>query len=103
MTAHYLTNADELQIKIAQGAKPGEGGELPGHKVAVSALRVAGGGGTAAGRAGWAGLGGLPGGRPGAAGRVACSPCCPRCLLLLCWSAPQPPIPHPFISSALPP
>ena len=29
----YLTNADELQIKIAQGAKPGEGGELPGHKV----------------------------------------------------------------------
>jgi glutamate synthase domain-containing protein 2 len=36
VTAHYLTNADELQIKIAQGAKPGEGGELPGHKVAVS-------------------------------------------------------------------
>lgn len=35
VTAHYLTNADELQIKIAQGAKPGEGGELPGHKVAV--------------------------------------------------------------------
>ncbi len=33
VTAHYLTNADELQIKIAQGAKPGEGGELPGHKV----------------------------------------------------------------------
>jgi hypothetical protein len=29
----YLTNADELQIKIAQGAKPGEGGELPGKKV----------------------------------------------------------------------
>ncbi|GFY84088.1 NADH-dependent glutamate synthase 1 [Actinidia rufa] len=29
----YLTNADELQIKMAQGAKPGEGGELPGHKV----------------------------------------------------------------------
>lgn len=29
----YLTNADEIQIKIAQGAKPGEGGELPGHKV----------------------------------------------------------------------
>ena len=29
----YLRNADELQIKIAQGAKPGEGGELPGHKV----------------------------------------------------------------------
>lgn len=36
VTAHYLTNADELQIKIAQGAKPGEGGELPGHKVSVS-------------------------------------------------------------------
>jgi glutamate synthase domain-containing protein 2 len=33
VTAHYLTNADELQIKISQGAKPGEGGELPGHKV----------------------------------------------------------------------
>ncbi|XLS99003.1 hypothetical protein HN51_041738 [Arachis hypogaea] len=30
---YYLTNADELQIKMAQGAKPGEGGELPGHKV----------------------------------------------------------------------
>ena len=33
VTAWYLTNADELQIKIAQGAKPGEGGELPGRKV----------------------------------------------------------------------
>ncbi len=33
VTISYLTNADELQIKIAQGAKPGEGGELPGHKV----------------------------------------------------------------------
>ena len=33
VTAHYLTEADELQIKIAQGAKPGEGGQLPGHKV----------------------------------------------------------------------
>ncbi|HVL95619.1 MAG TPA: glutamate synthase large subunit [Solirubrobacteraceae bacterium] len=30
---HYLVNADELQIKMAQGAKPGEGGQLPGHKV----------------------------------------------------------------------
>ena len=30
VTMWYLTNADELQIKIAQGAKPGEGGELPG-------------------------------------------------------------------------
>ncbi|MFP4363164.1 MAG: glutamate synthase large subunit [Spirochaetia bacterium] len=33
VTIEYLTNADELQIKIVQGAKPGEGGELPGHKV----------------------------------------------------------------------
>ncbi len=33
VTAHYLVNADELQIKMAQGAKPGEGGQLPGHKV----------------------------------------------------------------------
>ncbi len=33
VTSWYLTNADELQIKISQGAKPGEGGELPGHKV----------------------------------------------------------------------
>ncbi len=33
VTGHYLVNADELQIKIAQGAKPGEGGQLPGHKV----------------------------------------------------------------------
>ncbi len=33
VTIEYLTNADELQIKMAQGAKPGEGGELPGHKV----------------------------------------------------------------------
>lgn len=33
VTASYLTNADELQIKISQGAKPGEGGELPGGKV----------------------------------------------------------------------
>jgi glutamate synthase (NADPH/NADH) large chain/glutamate synthase (ferredoxin) len=33
VTAHYLINADELQIKMAQGAKPGEGGQLPGHKV----------------------------------------------------------------------
>ena len=30
---HYLVNADEIQIKMAQGAKPGEGGQLPGHKV----------------------------------------------------------------------
>ncbi len=33
VSAEYLVNADELQIKIAQGAKPGEGGQLPGHKV----------------------------------------------------------------------
>ena len=33
VTAEYLTNADDLQIKMAQGAKPGEGGQLPGHKV----------------------------------------------------------------------
>ena len=33
VTTDYLVNADELQIKMAQGAKPGEGGQLPGHKV----------------------------------------------------------------------
>jgi glutamate synthase domain-containing protein 2/glutamate synthase domain-containing protein 1/glutamate synthase domain-containing protein 3 len=33
VTVNYLVNADELQIKVAQGAKPGEGGQLPGHKV----------------------------------------------------------------------
>ena len=33
VTSAYLSNADELQIKMAQGAKPGEGGELPGYKV----------------------------------------------------------------------
>ena len=33
VTIHFLTNADEIQIKMAQGAKPGEGGQLPGHKV----------------------------------------------------------------------
>ncbi|MBI1904800.1 MAG: glutamate synthase subunit alpha [Rhodocyclales bacterium] len=33
VTAEYLANADQLQIKMAQGAKPGEGGQLPGHKV----------------------------------------------------------------------
>lgn len=40
VTANYLTNADELQIKIAQGAKPGEGGQLPGHKVDAEIARV---------------------------------------------------------------
>ena len=41
MTSWYLTNSDELQIKIAQGAKPGEGGELPGYKVdrTIAAIR----------------------------------------------------------------
>ena len=33
VTSEYLVNADEIQIKVAQGAKPGEGGQLPGHKV----------------------------------------------------------------------
>ncbi|MCZ8487936.1 glutamate synthase-related protein [Vibrio lentus] len=33
VTSYYLSNADELQIKMAQGAKPGEGGQLPGDKV----------------------------------------------------------------------
>jgi len=43
VNAHYLVNADILQIKIAQGAKPGEGGQLPGHKVTteIAALRCA--------------------------------------------------------------
>jgi glutamate synthase domain-containing protein 2/glutamate synthase domain-containing protein 3 len=40
VTVHYLVNADELQIKIAQGAKPGEGGQLPGHKVDEVIARV---------------------------------------------------------------
>ena len=40
VTAEYLVNADDLQIKIAQGAKPGEGGQLPGHKVNAQIARV---------------------------------------------------------------
>ncbi|BDC52860.1 glutamate synthase [Bryobacterales bacterium F-183] len=40
VTAEYLVNADELQIKVAQGAKPGEGGQLPGHKVDENIARV---------------------------------------------------------------
>jgi glutamate synthase domain-containing protein 2/glutamate synthase domain-containing protein 1/glutamate synthase domain-containing protein 3 len=40
VTTHYLVNAEELQIKIAQGAKPGEGGQLPGHKVDEVVARV---------------------------------------------------------------
>ncbi len=40
VTAEYLVNADELQIKMAQGAKPGEGGQLPGHKVSGLIAKV---------------------------------------------------------------
>lgn len=40
VTAAYVANSDELQIKIAQGAKPGEGGELPGHKVSKEIART---------------------------------------------------------------
>jgi glutamate synthase domain-containing protein 2/glutamate synthase domain-containing protein 1/glutamate synthase domain-containing protein 3 len=40
VTSWYLVNSDEMQIKIAQGAKPGEGGELPGHKVDETIARV---------------------------------------------------------------
>jgi glutamate synthase (NADPH/NADH) large chain len=40
VTTHYLVNAEELQIKVAQGAKPGEGGQLPGHKVDDVIARV---------------------------------------------------------------
>src|SRR4029079_7418573 len=40
VTTEYLVNADQLQIKIAQGAKPGEGGQLPGHKVDATSTRV---------------------------------------------------------------
>jgi glutamate synthase (NADPH/NADH) large chain len=40
VTSEYLANAQELQIKIAQGAKPGEGGQLPGHKVDALIARV---------------------------------------------------------------
>ena len=40
MTTEYVVNADELQIKMAQGAKPGEGGQLPGHKVSEEIARV---------------------------------------------------------------
>ncbi|HEY3241121.1 MAG TPA: glutamate synthase-related protein, partial [Acidimicrobiia bacterium] len=43
VTIGYLVNADQLQIKVAQGAKPGEGGQLPGHKVSdyIAKLRYA--------------------------------------------------------------
>ncbi|MSV28838.1 MAG: glutamate synthase subunit alpha, partial [Bryobacterales bacterium] len=40
VTTNYLVNADELQIKMAQGAKPGEGGQLPGYKVDETIARV---------------------------------------------------------------
>ncbi|MBK5966604.1 glutamate synthase large subunit [Thiocystis minor] len=40
VTTEYLVNADDIQIKIAQGAKPGEGGQLPGHKVSAQIARV---------------------------------------------------------------
>ncbi|MCF6149033.1 MAG: glutamate synthase large subunit [Candidatus Kuenenia sp.] len=40
VTSEYLLNAEELQIKIAQGAKPGEGGQLPGHKVSSEIAKV---------------------------------------------------------------
>ena len=40
VTAEYLVNADDIQIKMAQGAKPGEGGQLPGHKVDANIARV---------------------------------------------------------------
>jgi glutamate synthase (NADPH/NADH) large chain len=40
VTAEYLVNADDLQIKMAQGAKPGEGGQLPGHKIDENIAKV---------------------------------------------------------------
>src|SRR5665811_1144218 len=40
VTIDYLVNADQLQIKIAQGAKPGEGGQLPGQKVSSEIARL---------------------------------------------------------------
>ncbi|MEJ2577411.1 MAG: glutamate synthase central domain-containing protein, partial [Gammaproteobacteria bacterium] len=40
VTAEYLVNSDDIQIKMAQGAKPGEGGQLPGHKVNAQIARV---------------------------------------------------------------
>ncbi len=40
VSTNYLINADEIQIKIAQGAKPGEGGQLPGHKVSVTIAKT---------------------------------------------------------------
>jgi glutamate synthase domain-containing protein 2 len=42
VTSHYLANSDQIQIKMAQGAKPGEGGELPGFKVGKEGGREGG-------------------------------------------------------------
>ena len=42
VTSFYLVNSDEIQIKIVQGAKPGEGGELPGHKVLPAIAKTRG-------------------------------------------------------------
>lgn len=42
VTSHYLVNCDEIQIKMAQGAKPGEGGQLAGHKVTVEVAKTRG-------------------------------------------------------------
>ena len=40
VNSYYLSNADEMQIKVAQGAKPGEGGQLPGHKVSEYIAKI---------------------------------------------------------------
>ncbi|MBT6602125.1 MAG: glutamate synthase large subunit [Nitrospina sp.] len=40
VSSYYLANADEIQIKVAQGAKPGEGGQLPGHKVSEYIAKI---------------------------------------------------------------
>lgn len=42
VTSHYLVNSEEIQIKMAQGAKPGEGGQLPGHKVTPEIAKTRG-------------------------------------------------------------
>ncbi|CAG0889586.1 unnamed protein product [Darwinula stevensoni] len=61
VTATYLANSDEIQIKMAQGAKPGEGGELPGYKAKAEHITISGhDGGT--GASSWTGIkgAGLP-------------------------------------------
>ena len=40
VTTEYLVNADQLQIKMAQGSKPGEGGQLPGHKISEYIAKI---------------------------------------------------------------